>query len=187
METAEVISRTKWTIDPLHSQIGFKVKHLVFTNVFGSFKEFDTSIYTTGNDFTTAEIDLWIDPASIDTGNQKRDAHLRSADFFDVEHFKEISFIANTFAAAPEEGHYELHGELTIRGIKKKVKLDVTTGGLMKDPWGIEKALFDINGKINRKDWGLNWNATLETGGFLVSEDVWINCQVQLIRSEAGT
>ena len=182
MQTVDVITKTKWAIDPVNSQIGFRVKYLLFSNVRGSFKEFDASTYTMGDDFTTAEIDFWINAASIDTGIEQRDAHLRSADFFDVEQFKEIHFTVNTFEPSEKDGHYGLYGELTMKGIKKQIKLDVESGGLIKDPWGSEKALFSINGKINRKDWGLNWNTTLEAGGVLVSEEVWISCEVQLIK-----
>ena len=182
METTEVSGKTKWSLDPAHSEIGFKVKYLLFTNVRGSFEEFDASIYTTGEDFMTAEIDCWINPASINTGDEKRDAHLKSADFFDVENFKEINFTANTYENVDNDGSYALYGDLTIKGIKKQVKLDVEFGGVVKDPWGNHKAVFSINGKINRKDWGLNWNAALETGGVLVSEDVWISCEVQLTK-----
>jgi polyisoprenoid-binding protein YceI len=182
METTEVSAKIKWSLDPAHSDIGFKVKYLLFTNVRGSFEEFDASIYTTGEDFMTAEIDCWINPASINTGDEKRDAHLKSADFFDVENFKEINFTANTYENVDNDGSYELYGDLTIKGIKKQVKLDVEFGGVVKDPWGNHKAVFNINGKINRKDWGLNWNTALETGGVLVSEDVWISCEVQLTK-----
>ena len=182
MQTSEISVKTKWVMDPLHSEIGFKVKHLMFTNVKGSFREYDASIYITNDDFTTAEIDIWIDPASINTHNEQRDAHLKSADFFDVEKFKEINFIGNTFIKLDEEDNYALYGELTMKGIKKQIKLDVEMAGVIKDPFGTEKALFSVRGKINRKDWGLNWNAALETGGVLVSDEVWINCEVQLIK-----
>ena len=182
METPEVVTKTKWIIDPINSQVGFRVKYLLFSNVRGSFKEFDASIYTIGDDFSTAEISFQINPASIDTGIEQRDAHLRNADFFDVDEFKEITFSANTFVAGKVAGHYELYGELTMKGIKKEVKLDAEAGGIIKDPWGAEKALFSVTGKINRKEWGFNWNTSLEAGGFLVSEDVWINCEVQLIK-----
>ena len=182
METLEAITKKKWIIDPINSQIGFRVKYLLFSNVRGSFKEFDASIYTTGDDFNATEINFQINPASIDTGIEQRDAHLRNADFFDVEEFKEITFSANTFVAGKEAGHFELYGELTMKGIKKEVKLDAEAGGFIKDPWGSEKALFSVTGMINRKDWGLNWNTALEAGGFLVSEDVWINCEVQFIK-----
>jgi len=180
METTA--AKTKWGIDPAHSEIGFKVKHLMIANVRGTFKEFDASVYTTGEDFMSAEVDFWLNPASVDTGDEKRDAHIKSADFFDVEHFKEINFIANSYEDVDHDGSYELYGDLTIKGITKRIKLEVEFGGVVKDPWGNEKAVFTINGKINRKDWGLNWNAALETGGLLVSEDVWISCEVQLAK-----
>lgn len=182
METSTVNTKIKWNIDPAHSEIGFKVKHLMFANVRGTFKEFDASIYTTGEDFMTAEIDFWLNPGSVDTRDEKRDAHLRSADFFDVENFKEINFTGNSYEEVDKDGSYKLYGDLTIKGIKKQVKLDVEFGGVIKDPWGNEKAIFNINGKINRKDWGLNWNAALEAGGVLVSEEVWISCEIQLMK-----
>ena len=175
--------KVKWVIDPAHSEIAFKVKHLMITNVKGVFNEFEASIYTTGDDFMSAEIDVWIDPASVSTGDEGRDKHLKSADFFDIENHKEINFVANTYEKVDNDGSYELYGDLTIKGITKRVKLDVEFGGVVKDPWGNEKAGFTINGKINRKDWGLNWNAALEAGGVLVSENVYINCEVQLMKS----
>jgi polyisoprenoid-binding protein YceI len=175
--------KIKWAIDPFHSEIAFKVKHLMISNVKGVFKEFDASIYTTGDDFMTAEIDCWINPASIDTGNADRNAHLKSPDFLDVENHKEINFTANTYEKVDNDGSYELYGDLTIKGITKRIKLDVEFGGVMKDPWGNEKAGFAINGKINRKDWGLEWNSMLEGGGLLVGNDVWISCEVQLSKS----
>ena len=178
----QVITKTKWAIDPMHSEIGFKTKYLLFTNVAGTFKEYDASIYTTGDDFLTAEIDLWINAASINTGDKKRDEHLMSADFFDAAKFKEINFTGNTYEKDDSDGKYSLYGDLTMKGIKKQIKLQVEFNGVVKDPWGNEKAVFNIHGKINRKDWGLNWNAALEAGGVLVSEDVWINCEVQLTR-----
>lgn len=176
-------TKQKWVIDPTHSEIEFKVKHLMVTNVKGSFKEFEASIYTTDDNFMSAEIDCWINPASVDTGNADRDTHLKSADFFDVENFKEINFQANSVENIDNDGSYELWGNLTIKGITKKIKLDVEFGGIVKDPWGNEKAGFSINGKFNRKDWGLNWNAALEAGGVLVSEEVKVNCEIQLVRS----
>lgn len=179
---ATVATTTKWVMDASHSEIGFKVKHLMFTNVRGWFKEFDASIITTNDDFMSAEIDFWLNPASVTTGDEKRDGHLMSGDFFDVENFKQIHFVANTYKHTGADGKYELYGDLTIKGVKKQIKLDVEFGGIVKDPWGNPKAVFSINGKINRKDWGLNWNAALETGGVLVSEDVWINCEVQLAK-----
>ena len=182
MKTAEVITKTKWGIDPVHSEISFKIKHLMITNVRGVFKEFEASIYTTGEDFMSVEIDFWLNPSSIDTGDAKRDEHLKSPDFFDVENHKQITFTGNTYEQVDKDGSFELYGELTIKGISKQIKLDVEFGGIMKDPWGNEKAGFAINGKINRKDWGLTWNSAVEAGGVLVSDEVRINCEVQLVK-----
>jgi len=182
MKSTETLTKTKWGIDAAHSEIGFKVKHLMISNVRGNFKEFDGSIYTTGEDFMTAEVDFWLNPASITTGDEKRDGHLKSPDFFDAEKFKEIHFTSNTIENVDKDGSFELWGDLTIKGIKKQIKLDVEFSGIMKDPWGNQKAGFAINGKINRKDFGLGWNAPLEAGGVLVSDDVWISCELELAK-----
>ena len=182
METTAISAKTKWVIDPAHSEIGFRVKHLVVANVRGSFKEFNASIYTSGNDFTTAEIDVQINAASVYTGVEQRDIHLRGADFFDTAQFREISFTGKMLVAAKGQKNFVLSGELIMKGVKKQIKLDVEFGNIIKDPWGAEKALFSITGKIKRKDWGLNYNAVLEAGGVLISEDVWIQCEVQLIK-----
>jgi polyisoprenoid-binding protein YceI len=176
------ITKEKWVIDLAHSEIGFKIKHLMISNVRGVFKQFDASIYTTGDNFESVEVDCFIDAASVDTGNADRDKHLVGPDFFDSANFPQLSFTANTVENVDKDGSYELWGELVIKGISKKIKLDVEFGGVVKDPWGNEKAAFTLNGKINRKDWGLNWNTALEAGGVLVSEDVRISCEVQLMR-----
>jgi polyisoprenoid-binding protein YceI len=180
MKTTEVLTKTKWVLDPVHTEIAFKVKHLMITNVKGIFKEYGASIYTTGEDFMTAEIDFWMNPASVDTGDAKRDEHLKSADFFDAVNHKQITFTSKSHEKIDNHGKYELYGDLTIKGIKKRIKLDVEFGGVIKDPWGNVKAGFTIDGKINRKDWGLNWNAALEAGGVLVSDEVRISCEVEL-------
>jgi polyisoprenoid-binding protein YceI len=177
--TMETLVKTKWAIDPTHSEIAFKVKHLMITNVKGIFKEFDASIYTTGESFMTADIDFWLNPASIETGAADRDTHLKSADFFDVENHKQITFIGDTCEKVDSE-NYTLYGDLTIKGVTKKIKLNVEFGGFMKDPWGNEKAGFNVTGKINRKDFGLNWNAALEAGGVLVGDEIKISCEVEL-------
>ena len=177
-------TRTKWIIDPFHSEITFKVKHLMITNVRGQFKEFEASIYTIEDDFMTAEIDFWMNPASVDTGQTDRDIHLKSPDFFDVDQFKEISFAGNTYEKVDNDGSYEMWGDLTIKGITKRIKLEVEFGGVIKDPWGDEKAGFSINGKINRKDWGLVWNSAMAGGGLLLSDEVWISCAVELKKSK---
>lgn len=177
----ETLSKTKWGIDPTHSEIAFKVKHLMITNVKGVFKEFELTLYTNESDFMTSDIDFSLNSASIDTGVADRDTHLKSADFFDVENFKQIKFIGISIKKVDDE-NFILFGNLTIKGISKEVKLDVEFGGVMKDPWGNEKAGYVLNGKINRKDWGLNWNAALEAGGVLVSDEVKISAEVELIK-----
>jgi polyisoprenoid-binding protein YceI len=182
VKTTNIFIRTKWEIDPLHSNIGFRVKHLKFSNLRGHFKEFDASIYTDGEDFLTAKIDFWLNPASIYTADEKRDAHLKSVDFFNVEKYKVINFCVIRYENSGEDGKYEIYGDLTMKGIKKEIKLNVIFSGIIRDPFGSDKAIFSISGQINRIDWGLNWNAALETGGVLVSEDVWIECEVQLIK-----
>ncbi len=176
-------NKTKWAIDQTHSEIEFKVRHLMISHVKGSFKTFDASIYTTDKDFKTAEIDLWIDSSSINTGDSKRDEHLKSADFFDVENHKQITFVSSTIGKADEDGNHEIWGELTLKGITKNSKLNVQFGGILNDPWGNEKAGFTVTGKINRADFGLVWNTTLETGGLMVSEEVTISCEIQLINT----
>jgi polyisoprenoid-binding protein YceI len=178
----ENVKKEKWVIDPTHSEIEFKIKHLMITNVKGNFREFDASIYTTGNDFKTAEVDCWINVASVDTGSADRDKHLKSADFFDAVQFPQISFKADTFENVDGDGSFELWGDLTIKGVSKRIKLNAEFGGVIKDPWGNEKAGFAINGKISRKDFGLNWNTALETGGVLVGDEVKISCEIQLQR-----
>ena len=182
METTVVIPKVKWEVDTVHSEVSFKVKHLMITNVRGLFKVFGASIYTTGEDFLTTEIEFWINPSSISTGDEKRDEHLKSADFFNVAKYKQISFSGNTFEKTGKKGEFILHGELTMKGITKQIKLDVQFNGLIKDSAGNQKAGFTIKGLINRNDWGLNWNSPMDTGGMLVSEEVKINCEVPLIK-----
>ena len=181
METALVTTQTRWSIDQSHCEIAFKVRHLMIAHVKGTFKIFDASIYTNSTDFLTTEVDLWIDPASISTGDSKRDEHLKSPEFFDVDKHKQITFTSSTIGIPGPDGIQELWGELTIIGITKNVKLNVLFGGMVKDPWGNEKAGFTISGKINRSDWGLVWNANIESGGVMVSDEVMISCEIELI------
>ena len=183
MKTALVTTQTKWLIDQAHTEIAFRVRHLMIANVKGTFKTFDGSIYTTAKDFSTAEVDFWIDASSITTNDEKRDAHLKSAEFFDTEKHKQITFTSSTMGKADTDGNHELWGELTMIGITRNVKLNIQFGGIVKDPWGNEKAGFTVTGKINRSEWELVWNATLETGGLMVSDEVLISCEVELINS----
>jgi len=172
---------TKWAIDPSHSKVGFKVKHLMISNVQGYFKEFDGQISTVDNDFSSAVIAFTINTASIDTEVTDRDTHLKSPDFFDVEKYPKIIFEGNSLKDLGND-LFELTGSLKIKDLVNSVKLSVEYGGLITDPWGNLKAGFSITGKINRKDWGLNWNAALEAGGVLVGEDVKINCDIELTK-----
>ena len=175
----ETNSNTVWVLDPTHSEITFKVKHLMISNVKGEFKNFNATVE--GEDLESAKIRTSIEAASVFTNNTDRDNHLRSADFFDVENFKELTFESTSFKKVDDD-EYKLTGLLTIKNVSKEVTLDVEFGGMMKDPWGNEKAGFSLEGKINRKDWGLNWNAALESGGVLVSEDVKIQAEVQFVK-----
>lgn len=177
-------AKTTWVIDPSHSEIAFKVKHLMISNVKGQFGEFSGQLLTDGDDFTTSAISFQINPASINTGSADRDAHLKSPDFFDVENFKEITFTSGKLAKAGKD-EFVLTGDLTIRGVSQPVKLDVEFGGLMSDPWGNVKAGFTLDGKINRKDFGLTWNAALEAGGVLVGEEIRLNLDVQLLKQNS--
>jgi polyisoprenoid-binding protein YceI len=182
MKKIPLFARTKWIIETSHSNIGFKVKHLKFANISGIFKEFDASIYTKGDDFLTAQVDFWLNPGSIDTGDSNRDIRLRSSDFLHVDKFKVIHFCASNYMKAESDGRYEMHGDLSIVGFTKAIKLDVEFGGVIKDAFGNDKSTFNVTGGIKRKDWGLNWNAGLESGGVLVSDDVWIECNIDLIK-----
>lgn len=175
--------QTKWSIDPAHSEIAFKVRHLMIAHVKGALKIFDANIYTSKKDFTTAEIDVWIDAASITTGDVKRDEHLKGADFFDVENHKQITFKANSIESEGDDGLHEMWGNLTMKGITKNIKLQVQFGGMLNDPWGKERAGFSITGKINRSDWGLVWNSAIETGGLMVGDEINISCEIELINT----
>lgn len=179
--TMETKGKTTWVMDPAHSEVLFKVKHLMITNVKGEFRTFDAGLVTDGNDFSTAEVNVTIDAASVFTNNEDRDNHLKSGDFFDVEKHKELTFKSTKIEKADDD-EYKLMGLLTIKGVSKEVTLDVEFGGIMKDPWGNEKAGFSLEGKINRKEWDLNWNAALEAGGVLVGDEVKISAEVQFTK-----
>ncbi|GAA4318023.1 YceI family protein [Compostibacter hankyongensis] len=173
----------QWVSDPAHSEIQFKVKHLMVTNITGSFKQFSASAESSRDDFQDAKISFSADIASVDTGNEQRNGHLLAADFFDAEKFPQLSFVSTAFRKINDEGDYELDGNLTIKDVTKPVKLRAV-GGAVTDPWGNVKTAFSVEGKINRTDWGLSYNAALETGGVLISEDVRILAEVQMTESK---
>lgn len=173
--------KTKWVLDPTHSELTFKVKHLMITNVKGEFRNFNASIESEDGHFGNALVTATIDTGSIDTNNRDRDTHLKSADFFDVDHHKNITF-KGTDLIRLDDHNYQLKGMLGMRGVDKAVILDVEFGGFIKDPYGNEKAGFSISGKFNRKEWGLNWNAALETGGVMVSDEVRVDGDMQFVK-----
>lgn len=174
-------TRTKWALDPSHSELVFTVKHLMISNVKGEFQKFNASIEAVGTDFSHARVHATMDAAAIFTNDENRDKHLRGADFFDAEKHPHLEF-HSTGMEHVSGSDYKLTGELNIKGITKPVTLDVEFGGITKDPYGNEKAGFSLSGKISRKDWDLNWNAALETGGVLVSDEVRINAEVQFVK-----
>ncbi len=173
-------TQTKWTIDQSHSEIAFKVRHLMIAHVRGAFKKFDASIYTEEQDFSTAQIDLWIDAASITTGDEARDAHLTSEDFLDVKNHKQITFVSDSIEKTDSIRNYDIWGRLTIKGITKKTKLHMQFGGITKDQLGSTKAGFTVVFEINRSEWGLTWNKVLETGGVLLSDEIAVSCEIEL-------
>jgi polyisoprenoid-binding protein YceI len=179
------MATTKWVLDSTHSELGFKIKHLMITNVSGSIKNFQAEVKTEGDDFSTAQINLTADMASITTNNEQRDAHLRNSDFFEVETHPELTF-KSTKIEQKDSDEYTLYGALTIKGITKPVKLNVEYNGVAKDPWGGERAGFVITGKINRSEWGINFNGVLETGGLMLGEEVKINSEIQLVKQAAS-
>jgi len=174
------MATTNWIIDASHSEIQFKATHLMINKVTGSFNAFEGSVASEGDDFTKAEINFKAETASIDTRNEQRDGHLKSADFFDVENFPSITF--KSTGLTKDGSDYKLTGDLTIKGVTKAVTLETEFAGVQQDPWGNTKAGFTLTGKINRKDFGLAWNVALEAGGVLVSENIALNLEVQLLK-----
>ncbi|MDQ2658178.1 MAG: YceI family protein [Bacteroidota bacterium] len=175
------MTKTKWHLDPAHSEIGFKVKHMMITNVSGSFGKFDVTAETDGDDFSTAVIGFAADVNTLSTGNADRDTHLKSADFFDASSHPHLTFKTTKYEKKDDE-NYVLSGDLTIRDVTRPVKLNVEFGGIGKDPWGNQRAGFTITGKINRTDFNLNWNTALETGGVLVGEEVKLFGELELVK-----
>ena len=173
---------TAWTVDAAHSEVGFAVKHLMISTVRGRFGAVSGTVAFAEGDYAGATADVTIDAASIDTREEKRDAHLRSADFFDVEKFPTLTFKSRRVQAITGDS-FQLVGDLTIRDITREVVLDVEVEGFQKDPWGSQKAGFSASTRVNRKDFGLTWNAALETGGVLVSDDIKISLDVQLLQA----
>ena len=176
------MATTKWVLDPTHSEVEFKIKHMMISTVTGNFKKFDATVETEGEDFTTAKVKFTVDVDSIDTKNEQRDGHLKSVDFFDTANFPEITFVATKYENVDNDGSYEVYGDLTVRGITRNEKFDAEFGGVIKDPWGNTRAGLTITGKINRKQFGLTWSGATETGSLIVSEDVRIHAGLEFIK-----
>ena len=172
-----------WQIDAAHSEIQFAVRHMMISTVRGRFTQFTGTIEADEQNPTAAQVNVTIDAASIDTGNTDRDKHLRSPDFLNAEQFPQITF-KSTSVEQNGQSEGKLHGELTIRDVTKPVVLDVEYAGIAKSPWGTTSAGFSATTKINRKEWGLNWNVALETGGWLVSEEIKVSIEVELVKQQ---
>jgi polyisoprenoid-binding protein YceI len=175
------MAKTIWKVDPSHSEVQFKVKHLMITTVTGHFSKYDLELETEEQDFTrfsrlifTADID------SISTGSEQRDTHLKTADFFANDRFKQLKFVGRSLQKSGDD--YKLEGDLTIRDITQPLTLDVEFGGVVTDPWNQTKAGFTVKGKIKRKDFKLEWDAVTEAGQVVVSNEVRIACEIQVVK-----
>lgn len=171
-----------YKIDPAHSEILFKVRHLMISYVTGSFKTFDATLESNADDFSDAKINFEADIDSIDTNSAQRDGHLKSDDFFNAEQFPKLTF-TSTGITKEGDDEYKLTGDLTIRDITKSITLDVTYNGTVVDPWGQTKAGFELTGKINRKEFGLKWHAATETGGIVAGDEVKLILNVQMLKT----
>ena len=170
-----------WTVDPMHTQVEFSAKHMGIMTVKGAFTGLTTDINFNEDDFTASSVDAAIDASTLSTHDNQRDGHLKSADFLDVEHFPTITFKSTRIERAAHD-QYRMTGDLTIKNVTRPVSLDVVYSGQAKDPMGNMHAGFSAYTTINRKDWGLNWNMALETGGLLVGEDVKLALEVEAVK-----
>jgi polyisoprenoid-binding protein YceI len=172
---------TKWAIDPMHSEVQFKVKHLVISTVSGFFKSFEGSLESDNDNFEDANISFALNIDSIDTNQSQRDEHLKSAEFFDAAQYPQITFKSTSFKKTDED-EFELTGDLTIKGITKSVKLTAEYGGSTNDFYGNTKAGFEVTGKINRKEFGLTWDGVTEAGSIVVGEDIKLIINIQFAK-----
>ena len=176
---------TQWKIDQAHSEILFKVKHLMITTVTGSFKQFDLTVETDSDNFANAKkIEFTANVDSINTNNEQRDTHLKSADFFNSEKHAELRFVGNKYEASGDEA--KLYGDLTIKGVTRPLTLNVEFAGIVVDPYGQTKAGFTVEGKVSRKEFGLSWSAVTEAGNVVVSDEIKIHAEVQVVKQTAA-
>lgn len=176
------MATTKWALEPTHSEVEFKVRHMMIANVSGHFTKFDATVETEGDDFSTAKVNFTADIDSISTKNEQRDTHLKSDDFFNAAQYPQLKF-ESTKLEKISDGEYKLHGNLTIRDVTKSVTLDVEYGGTINDPWGYTRAGFTVDGKINRREYGLKWSALTETGGMVAGDEVKLHANVEFVKS----
>jgi polyisoprenoid-binding protein YceI len=172
-------AQTNWSLDNSHSNVKFTITHMIISELEGNFKTYNGTVTSAADDFQNANIEFNVDVNSINTDDEKRDGHLKGADFFNAEKFPMMKFKSTSFKKVNEK-NYSLEGDLTIREVTKKVKFDVVYNGLVKDPWGNTKAGFKAKSKINRFDYGLKWNAAVEAGGLVVSNEVEISLNIEL-------
>ncbi|WP_066056147.1 YceI family protein [Robertmurraya korlensis] len=177
------MTKAKWAVDTAHSNVDFSIKHMMIAKTNGAFHAFDAEIEADPTDLTTANIVFNVDVASIDTRNEDRDNHLRSADFFDVENYPTMTF-KSTSIERKDEDEYNVTGDFTLHGVTKSETFVVTYEGQGKDPWGNEKVGFSAEGTVNRSDYGLTWNAALETGGVLVGDKVKFAISLEASKAE---
>ena len=175
-------TKTLWKIDPTHSEVQFKVKHLVISTVTGSFGSYDGKIETDGDDFKNAKASFTADIDSISTNNEDRDQHLKSDDFFNAEEYPQLKFESTNFEEVGD-GKYKVAGNLTIRDVTKEIELDVVHGGTVTDQYGQTKAGFEVEGSINRKEFGLTWSAVTEAGNVVVGDEIKLQLNVQFIKN----
>lgn len=180
------MEQTKWLSDLTHSELGFKIRHLMISNVTGSFRDFQVSVDAPGDDFSKAQVKLTARMDSVSTNNEQRDAHLRNSDFFEVEKHPELEFVSTGIERKSEDS-FDLRGNLTLKGITRPVQLKVEHNGTTKDPWGGERAGFFVTGKIERSQWGINFNSVLETGGIALGEEVKIQSELELVKQAVET
>jgi polyisoprenoid-binding protein YceI len=179
------MANTKWILDPTHADVQFKVRHMMVSTVTGHFKQFNATVETQGDDISTAKVHFTADMSSITTNNEQRDGHLLSGDFFDVENHPQLIFEGGKMEKTGDE-NYRIAGTLTMRGVTKPITLDVEYGGMVQDPWGNTRVGFEINGKLNRKDYGVSWSAVTEAGGLVVADEVKLHANVEFIKEQVG-
>jgi polyisoprenoid-binding protein YceI len=179
------MANTKWALDPTHSEVQFKVKHLMVSTVTGHFKQFAATVETQGEDITTAKVHFTADISSISTNNDQRDAHLRSGDFFAADEHPQLTFESTSVDKIDDE-NYKLHGTLTMRGVSKPITLNVVAGGVIQDPWGNTRTGFEVTGKVNRTDFGVSFGAVADAGKVMLGHDVSIHANAEFVQEKAA-